>query len=224
DERPPIAAGVALIAVIPAVFVLSRLTTPVFLDRYLIPAALGWVALVSGVAQGSVRRADGGRGRWLTGVLYAATFAVIACFPPLQAMAGVRSPAPDIVVSGELAELPIVIEDAHEFWPLEYYATRARGRFHYLIDWESARDERAARGAEQQAILMDLYRREGYLEGAVTDAAGFLCANRRFLVVDRPEFPLFERRIAPQQGYRVRGVGTYRDATIRLVERQGPTC
>ena len=216
-------AGPALIAVVPLVFVISRLATPIFLDRYLLPAALGWVIVVACLA--AVPRGgaiDDRRGR-IVGLLWGFLFAVGAAYPVAQASAIPSAARPSLALDQELSGLPVVVESGHQFWPLRHYAAD-RDRVHFLLDWPTASDQAAPPGAAQQYRLMELYAREGYLGKSVEPAESFLCTSSRFILVNEPGFLLFERRIAADPGFRSRPIGRYDTAVVRLVEGRSSRC
>ena len=217
--------AVALIAVVPLVFVLSRIAAPVFLDRYLLPASIGWCIIVSQLAAAPIGAGIAtGAGRRLVAATWAVLFVLGASYPLGHAASVGREVRPDLPPEVGFTELPVVVEGGHDFWPLRYYSRGPTDRFHFLLDWEVATDPAAPAGAAQQYRLMELYQREGYLGGSVAHSRRFLCAERRFLVVDRPDFQLFERRIAPDTGFRSRPVGRYGDAVVRLVEGRAADC
>ncbi len=216
--------GLAMIAVIFGVFVLSRLTVPIFLDRYLLPAALGWTAIVAHVVAattGAGERLAGARGLAAARV-YAGLYVALALYPIAQARSQPPSRRPEVALPTEYAGLPIVVEAGHDFLPVRYYAGADGDRYRFLLDLAVATDAANMAGAAQEHHLMVIYRRAGYLGTSVQDARHFVCTTSRFLVIDRPEFLLFERRVAPDSGVVTRQVTTYEDAPVRLVERRLP--
>jgi hypothetical protein len=207
------------------VFILSRIGPPAFIDRYLLPAALGWTAVTAhllfatGPDYGSV--GSGHRWtRWVEGALFAA----LSLYPVAFAIAKPRVARPDVVVADTLRTLPIVVESGHDFWPLYYYSSDRRDRYHFLLDWNTAADPANFAGATQEYRLMELYSRSGYLRNSVEQLDDFVCSTPRFLVLDRPDFTLFERRIAGDPHFRSSPVGVYDGAPLRLVERLGEPC
>lgn len=214
-----IAAGVALLAVVPLVFIISRIAAPAFLDRYLLPSALGWTVVVAQLLYST----NGGRGRprgprWEPEAL-GALFCLLALYPVAFALAKPSTSRPVVAVADSLASLPIVVESGHDFWPLLYYSPATSDRYRFLLDEGVTRDEANFAGGVQEYGLMTLYSNEGYLRHAVEQRASFECTTPRFLVLDRPEFVLYERRFAANPAFRSAVVGSYDGAPIRLVER-----
>lgn len=214
--------AVCLLAVLPAIFVLSRLVVPIFLDRYLLPSAFGWSVVVAHITwRLSFDIADGRRGRW-SALASGLLFCTLATYPVVFALARPRATRPDLAVEAAHAALPVVVESGHQFWPLRHYGRRGGDRFRFLLDDEIAADPDNAAGALQEQKLMRLYADLGYLGASVEDGGQFLCAHTRFLVVDRPGFTWFERRVRDSTTYRWRTVGDHLDSVIQLVERIGP--
>jgi hypothetical protein len=218
-----VAAG--LLAVVPAVFLLSRVAVPIFLDRYLLPSAFGWAIIVAHLvhhlgdnpAKASPPRPMPFRSR--VDAASALLFFVLALYPVVFAFAHPRAVRPDVAFGNDIDTLPIVVESGHQFWPLQHYATLRGDRYRFLVDSAIAEDPDNAPGAAQEQKLMELYRREGYLRGSVEDGPEFLCAHRRFVVVDRPGFIWFERRVRGDESYRWHTIGKYLDSAVQLVER-----
>ena len=219
----------ALLCVVPAVFLLSRVVIPIFLDRYLLPSAFGWAIVVAHVAAQLATQHDATRSRrhWRQGpvnMTSALLFCVLAIYPTAFALARPVASRPDVVVGtgAGVAALPVVVESGHQFWPLRRYAGTAGDRYRFLLDDAVAADSANAPGGAQEQQLMRLYARLGYLGRSVEDGSQFLCSQERFIVVDRPGFTWFERRVRDSDAYRSTTLGAYLDATVRLVERTRP--
>lgn len=219
--------AVCLLAVLPAVFLLSRVVVPVFLDRYLLPGAFGWAIIVAHVASRLSIASDTGDSRrnWYRSPVDAASallFCALALYPTVFALARPRAARPDVRVDAGLADLPVVVESGHQFWPLRRYAGAGGDRYRYLLDEEIAGDSANAPGAAQEQQLMQLYARLGYLGRSVEGGPRFLCGNERFIVIDSPAFTWFERRVRDSEAYRWNTVGGYLGSAVRLVERTAP--
>jgi predicted small integral membrane protein len=222
--------GVALILVVVAVFVVSRLAIPVFIDRYLMPSVLGWAIVVTQLAQmtGEVEAKPGTpagsrslRSRLtLVNVCWSGYLLVIAVVPLLQARAAARQRPPRVEVSPALADAPIVVESALTFWPLHHYAVSGQ-RIVFPLDWPLALDSANAGASVQEYKLMRLYQERGYLGDDVQETSRVLCQFDRFIVVDEPDHLWLERRIASDSSYRVSELPTSKlGLVLRLVERR----
>jgi hypothetical protein len=228
DERreSAIVFAVALIAVVPLVFVISRIAAPAFLDRYLLPAALGWIVVTAELiaALGSTRR-GATEPKWMAPA-FGVLFAGLALYPVSFAVAKPPKSQPGLAVADSLGTVPVVLESGHDFWPMQYYAAAspAHGRYRFLLDSSLIMDPENFAGAGQEYQLMKLYSDEGYLDKTVTQLEAFACETPRFLIVDRPDFTLFERRFTDDARFRTRAVGTYDGAPVRLIERVGAGC
>ena len=217
--------AVAFIAIVPFIFVFSRVAVPVFLDRYLLPAILGWAVIVAHACR-SIRTPHlaAGPGDRKRGILRAMLYAGLALYPIGYAFSLPRASRPAVSVGAGLDSLPVVVEAGHDFWPLEHYSGGPGNRYRFLLDWPLALDSANFPGAVQEYKLLSLYKREGYIGTAVEDGATFLCSEPRFLVVDRPEFKLFEKRVASDSAFTWSTVGDYQDAKVRLVTRRHAGC
>lgn len=226
-RRALVLIAAAVLAVVPAVFLLSRVVVPIFLDRYLLPSAFGWAVVMAHVASQLARQHEETRSRrqWRQGFVTttsALLFCALAIYPTAFALARPVASRPDVAVGAGLETLPVVVESGHQFWPLRRYAGTSGDRYRFLLDDVVAADSANAPGGAQEQQLMRLYARLGYLGRSVEDASQFLCSQQRFIVVDRPGFTWFERRVRGSDAYRSTTLGAYLDSTVRLVERTRP--
>lgn len=223
-----IALGVAVLAVIPAVFMLSRLAVPVFLDRYLLPSAFGWSVIVAHLADlatsgTQIQGAASGRNQRYRGVTFAAWFLLMSAYPAVYGHAKWRAPdRPHVDVPAAFRGVPIVVESALEYWPLRHYFEAPNAApYRFLLDWNLATDSANASIAVQEYKLMDLYRREGYLAQGVEQSSKFVCETPEFLVVDDSAHIWFERRIAADSLFSWSPLGPVGNARLLVVRRKG---
>lgn len=227
-QEAVVVVGAALIGVAFVAFAASRAVIPVFVERYMLPGVLGWAAiaahLVAG-ASGALRATPMPRGARSA---FALLYCGLALYPIAFALAVPRAERPAISFEtsseGELRSLPVVVEAGHDFLPLRFYAASDPDQFRFVADTVVAGDMRNAAGAMQELRLMEVYAREGYLGRSMVPIERFLCETNRFLVVDHPDFLLFEQRFRTAAGERERIVGRYESATVRLVEVTTQAC
>ncbi|MEJ7827785.1 MAG: hypothetical protein WKF91_06310 [Segetibacter sp.] len=144
------------------VFIISRTIKPIFLDRYLIPSALGYAVLltymssrlISIPAPAILLNRTLGKKRRIAGFsLVAAGLLVIglllrepiqtAKYYPLQKVPG--------HLDGTLGftNLPMILRNSHEFLQREFYSP-TRERYFFILDWEAASDIRSGAWAPQE--------------------------------------------------------------------------
>ncbi len=228
-RTPLVLMGVALICLVPANFLLAKLSLPVFLDRYLLPSILGWGIIVAQMVNGSSSSAASRHGVVVgrhtpVGIVWAVFFGLLAAYPLIYAARKPRVERPALVVTDELRGLPVVVESAFDFWQMAHYADRGAQPYRYLLDWTLALDGANAKSAVQEYKLIDLYATERYILTGVVHPADFLCATSRFLVIDSPAYIWFERRIASDSSYQWGTVGAYHGMPVRLVSKKRPNC
>jgi hypothetical protein len=216
-------AALAMVAITFVSFVASRMTTPIFLDRYLLPTAIGWALIIARLATYAPSIAIGfpmalAKAVWWAGYL------LIATLPIAQTLITPPALRPDLLLSDSLRNLPVVVEDSLEFWPLYSYAQNGAARFRYLLDWDAATDSRARPGAAYLHRSIEVFSNNGYIPNGVETASAFMCNTSEFLVVHSPEFRLFTRRIASDPGLQVKSVGFYKQANILLVQGKSSSC
>ena len=222
----------ALMAVPLGVFVISRTVTAVFLDRYLLPSTFGWAIVLAYLVRALT--AEEPSRRWWDIVPWAALCASLVLYPIYFAARANPTERPGVVISTIVRDslggvrLPVAVEEALQFLPLEYYGRGTpQGDFRFVLDWDSALDPRSHLAATMQFKGMRIYRRVGYLDPhEVEDARSFLCREAPFLVADNAHFGWVDRRITSSPHFDTRVLGTYGDphgdVTIRWVQRRVP--
>ena len=182
------------------VFVLSHLVTPILIPRYVLPTLIAYVILLARFAT-----------RWLSPFaarkwLYSTVLFLTLATP----LAGYRILQPILTRANdlEMAEVqavpldrgPMVVGNIINFMPLMRYSTPAQlQRYVYLLDWDAALKEYPA--AVPDYHLMLAYRNNGYFPGRIQFPDEFLCAHRKFLVLDAPTAGLFDLAIRRNPRY-----------------------
>lgn len=221
----------ALIAIIPLVFVFSRVAVSLFLGRYLLPASIAVsIVLAEVVTRVAARRESAGREAWWTRAGYAVLAATLVAFPIYRAVSTHPRARPGVdlettsVAGAPLTSLPIAVESNVAFLPLAYYSPVKPGSYVFPLDWEAAIDPEAAIGAPMETKGMQVFQRQGYFAASIVDGTAFLCAHPRFAVIDSPQHMWFERRILADPAFATERVGEHRTIhgtfVIRTVERR----
>ncbi|HEX2779327.1 MAG TPA: hypothetical protein VHM30_07500, partial [Gemmatimonadaceae bacterium] len=211
--------GTAVVLVAPVVFLESRLAKPVFVDRYVLPSALGFPLLVAPALDVIGRRLAWRRWRPALWVL----FATLCIASVVRGARTDRQQRPMITAASEGAHgLPVVVESAFEFVELDQYREPGE-RYLYPLDWRLAVDGSSAPGSVQEYKLMALWRNAGYVGAEVADGAAILCRTPRFLVLESAGRPWFERRVRADSLWTISGTDATRDTRrLWLVSRRGP--
>jgi hypothetical protein len=206
-----LAAVFAAVGVPLAAFVVSRLGTSIFLDRYFLPGTAGWAVLFAALARATIADSSGRLAAACTaGVLCAAAAAPV--------VAAVR--APDQSTTGALPktaaafpDLPVAFETPHWYLPAFHYEPH-RERFFYILDWEAALAEGSdLNSAVDYKLLKSLAAR--FPQHQVIESDAFLARHSRFLVVGFSVRRWSEMRLEGDPRYRVKPLGQF----VYLVER-----
>jgi hypothetical protein len=209
----------ALLAVPFATFLVSRLGTSVFVDRYLLPSIIAWTIILAHVTElitgDTVPRGGVLRLAW------GALIAVLIVYPQFKAKQFIPQVRPGeglerVAASGT----PVVVEQARDLLPLLRYSKLPDEAFLYPLDWDLALDPTApAAGVPNFKVFRDL-RDTGFLPRNVLDGRQILCKQSRFYVVHDLESAWLSHRIATDSAYVMREVGRDGDRPIILVERR----
>jgi hypothetical protein len=206
----------ALIAVVPLVFVFSRVAVSLFLDRYLLPAGFGCSILLAELVT-RLRTRSSSRSGWTTiaRVGFAILAAVLLANPLYRAVTFHVVPRPGAAVeamqvNGEpVTDLPIAVESNLAFLPLVYYAPQRRATYFFVVDSEVAKDPRNILGAPMENKAMQVFRQQGYFSKQIVDGADFLCANARFAVIDDRHHMWTEQRVLSDSAFATIAIGTF---------------
>lgn len=229
-RRAMLLLAAALLFVPVGVFIISRVVTAVFLDRYLLPSTIGWAIVLCYL----VRALGAGEGsrvvRWRV-LPWLAVGTVLVLYPVYGAARTHAMSRPGDAITTILrdslggARVPVAVEEALQFLPLEYYARGTPQAYRFVLDWDSALDPRSHLAATMQFKGMRIYRRVGYLDPAeVEDARTFLCRDEPFVVADNAHYGWVDRRITSSEHFTTRVLGSYGDphgtVTLRWVQRR----
>lgn len=192
-QRDLLVLAAALFAVVPLAFVLSHTTRSIFHPRYFQPLAIAWATVLAFTAERLLAPAGWGerlsqrpaRGRvWRTGAMAGILAALL--LQPLQAALRYPPGSPHGAEDAgtPLPELPFVLEGNGAYVVRQHYFPERRGRYRYVLDWDSVSDPAAERMATSAYKLMAGLERSYPEAFRIEPAADFLARHRRFLFLD----------------------------------------
>lgn len=151
--------GICLISVPFLDWGVSQFATSVFLPRYLLPTAVGWVILLAEVAAPTVTTlAELRKKHRLMTRVFVLVIGLILIVPVLYA---IRQPFE--VIPGETdqqfgyTDLPIVTTSPHQFLPRYYYSPTIP-RYYFVLDWDAALSPLSASTAPTSYKLMEAFK------------------------------------------------------------------
>lgn len=171
QQRPVFLLGIALTLAPLLFFLVSRLSTPIFVARYMVPSALGVALLAVGWAERS--RAVAGK----TGTVLAAAIVLLPVLTAALAKPLFLNVAEiDRIAAGR----PVICQGVRDFTVMERYSAHPAS-VQYPLDWAAAV---SGPGIEIGGYhLLQNYRQEGYLTANVRDGAEIL-RQPSFLLLD----------------------------------------
>jgi hypothetical protein len=207
DKHPAILfwQGMAFLLVPVAVAIKSNLGSSLFLDRYFLPSAIGVAVFVADFADRLLRR------RQLSSVSIAVwllAVATLAAMPIRKALASgiIQYQWLDGSLQRSFPGLPVLVEDANAFMPLDYYSAEHGRPYFYVLDWQAALDSPSAH-ATLQYKLMRNGRSVGYNQDRILDGDRAACRFERFVVLNSRGLSWFEERVMDDPGMKVELVG-----------------
>jgi hypothetical protein len=198
--------GFALMFAPLAFFAVSRVATPIWVARYMVPSALGVSLLSVGWAERN-RFTQGSAGVFLGGFILLLPLAGALCARP-DTMDVVRI---DQIAAGR----PLLCDWVRDFLVMQRYSSTPAS-IEYALDWPAALEgPPAAVGAYH---LLGNYRRDGYMPGNILDVSAVL-SQPSFLVLDSSDTNWFRIEIAANPQYAWRTLAQI-DAKRRVIEVQ----
>lgn len=216
-ELPPplpthlVLAAIAWLLATIGIFVLSHVTTPLFLPRYLVPLALTYAVVLPLALDRALVRAnaiarrdaiDVTRGPpsrsylWLMGAI-----AIVALYAPVWRADSIPRAAPPAGDSLDVHEaIPIATISTHTYLPRVFYAPRP-SQYVFVLDWQSALLPNAPVGPTEYKLMAAMKR--NYPEHQIEESDAFLAHHSRFLVIDEAGLFWFKRRVRSNPGYKV---------------------
>lgn len=220
----------ALIAVIPVVFAFSRISVSIFLDRYLLPAALGFLVVLAEVfTRLGIDDVPLVAEKTTARLAHVALIGGMLSFPVYRALSMHDVPTPGAQLQTMDADgipvtrYPVVIESNLIFLPFTAYAAPT-SPFYFALDSAAAADPRAMLGAGMENRGMRVFKRQGYFAHNIVDGKDFLCNTLRFAVVDDPHHFWFERRVLGDSAFLHRQIGAFSNMhdsyVVHFIERR----
>jgi hypothetical protein len=190
----------AVFLVLPVFIWLFSITArPIFLNRYMIPTALGWAILFASVFQRLLPGREGDPlltnkrkdSAWPTIMFAALVMVPLAIFLVYPLHWARRYPDASIlkgsVVLDRPDDLPVVISTSHEFMQFLHYSQDPE-RYYFILDWEAAVNEYSGTFSPQEFKHMEAWKRNyPHYFGNVVPSEQFLASYSRFLVLDLPD-------------------------------------
>ena len=202
-------------------FVVSRITTSIFLDRYLMPVILGDALLVCELVQRVAENSP--QKKWArASAISIALIGFCAIY-----IARFRHPYflptrnfTNELVTREPLPLPMVIADIGLFAQMEFYKNDKRLML-TPVDWSVAADPDAGPGGAAGSREMDNWKSVGYFSDHILPTQDILSRFPRFLLVNEHFHTLwFRRYIMNNPMYTVLPQPTFRGDDVWLVERK----
>lgn len=204
-----VAMGWVLVAL--AVWSVSRISTPLFLPRYLVPLGLAYATVLPPAldrmlfwANQRARRdrIAGNAGPparsylWVLGAITA-----VALYSPVwRADSLPRDAAPAGDSLDVRSDLPIATISTHSYLPRVFYAARP-SHYVFVLDWESAILPKAPVGPTEYKLMAAMKR--NYPDHDIEESEQFLARHSRFYVIDEGGLFWFQRRIRNNPAYHV---------------------
>jgi uncharacterized membrane protein YsdA (DUF1294 family) len=220
--------GCLCIAVPVGVWIISHTIKPLFVERYMIPGALGWSVLLAYLCSRIVGHPAGEWARVSvrmgSGALLLALTAILLMHPITFAWTMPKNKFPG-VSDGKYgySDLPIVTSSSHDFMQRFHYSPE-RQRYFFLLDWEAALDTKRRRPRTWEYKTKDALKREYHevFEGNIVQVWDFLRTHDRFLVLDADYqgATWLDIRIKKSPDYKISALGQVDDKQLFLVEKK----
>jgi hypothetical protein len=191
-RNPVIILALALSAAPFAFFLASRLVTPIFVGRYMLPSVIGLALLLAPWLQRHPRLTRG--------PAWAALLPAVLLLPIASAIA-YQPPSLNVAAIDHLAaSQPLVCDQIRDFLVMARYS-RDPARIEYPLDWPAALNGPLPDVTSFHLLVN--YRRAGYLASNIWNASQVL-AQPRFLVLDNLDSNWFRYRIASNPAFAVK--------------------
>ncbi|WP_165699276.1 glycosyltransferase family protein [Hymenobacter jejuensis] len=200
-EIPSLVLGIVFFIIPFFIWIISLTIKPIFLDRYLIPSALGWTIIVTFISakMSSVLSSNIPENKNLkfrntilrifAYILIFSLITIIIAYPISEAIKyeQERIPGSSDMTSDILqkySNLPRVVTYSHSFLERIYYSSE-RNKFFYILDWKSATDKYSGSFGPQEYKHMEAWKRNfPNIFKNVVKSDDFLKHHDRFLVLD----------------------------------------
>ncbi len=191
-------------------WIISVTVSSVFVDRYMLPASLGWIIIFAHLATLLSSRWKNAYGLRETGSVIRLLRAIIAaCLltPVIYAVTHMAPLRPGTLDSSYgYTDLPIVVMSSDVYLPRTFYSTSPR-RYFYIQDWDVVADKEttalnAMMDYKYLTALRDNYPNAFQNSEHIISMNTFFKTYQRFLVVREPKRRWFEARIMSNPSYK----------------------
>jgi hypothetical protein len=209
NDTAPLCFAVALMAVIPLMWLVSLRGTSLFVDRYLLPSLLGAALLLCAALHRLVPAQRSLPQNFALSAIVLALCLATAYdvrhdistypYPPHQYTDALADTLPH--------NIPVVVERLDIF--VEALSAHPQLPLYYLLDWQTATDPSSPRVEVSAYHEMQNWRLAGYHSQSIMDSAHFLQSTPEFLVITDPSYLWFQRHIQHNPGYSVERVSEF---------------
>ncbi len=200
-----------------------------FVDRYFLPSLLGETALLVWLLDFTMQQLEFSWGGTIWKLVLTITTLGAIAWPVCTSLSAEKDITFQWLNHSLGSELPVLVEDANTFVPLNFYAGSGRG-YYYVLDWTSALHSQSLH-ATVQSKLMRNAKLAGYYRDRILDPTEAQCDFDSFIVLDSPGIAWFEGHIADNPAFTVQklgdlGFGDPGPAHVWLVNRlyRSPAC
>jgi uncharacterized membrane protein len=218
---PVLVAGPLLVVLVPlATWFVSVLVKPIWLDRYQLPALLGWAIILSWLLRYAIGKCEGrlrqqAKGAWRPPFLggFAAAVFVALCFLQFYQRAEELPDNRRFVGAQISMDRPVATQYSHYFLYTTFYQPRVD--VYFVLDWPSALANPDAGYISDYNIMSALKR--NFPEFKVVQASEFLSKNDRFYYWDKFGSNWIARVVAADKSFRETrlGANTYGVERVR---------
>jgi 4-amino-4-deoxy-L-arabinose transferase-like glycosyltransferase len=245
SRKVAIVLAVALLAVAPAAWLVSQISEPLLIPRYLIPGTWAWAVIVAATWSAVARRSPRwGRSAALGVAVAIAIFNIVKLHHPTASERALgiwpvleRARIDAMLETGRAdavlmpGDLPILVESVHNFLAREHY-NPGRRDYRLIINQQSALDGSDVKGASIENNLVRKLCENGLPAEKIIDVSAaprFVAELPAFYFIDVLERPIADRFLADLVGHgwqmeivgecpphRVAGAATMKKFTRRL--------
>ena len=204
---PLLLCAVGILAVMPLIFVVSRIALPVFVDRYMLPNSLGMAIVIAHLTHAlgadtlasrdptaKRRQLAAMRAGWMMLIL------TLLIYPLWWAQAAGGTRPAVLLPRGLDPDTPLVTENSLDL--LELLFQRPESPLYFALDWASATDPASPPAAVTNYNAMKRFRENGYYTTHLVESDAFLARTPRFYLLARDNHCLFNTRLKQNPAFR----------------------
>jgi hypothetical protein len=197
-----------LLAVAPVFFISSFLLKPIFLDRYLIPTAIGLVLLIaelfarSGLLSGRYKFVPQN-----SKVFVGVTLIPIVLLLGVSHLKQERNPALEEALRLDKS-IPVVCDSARDFEEMLTTQSGSGSNFVYILDWPTVLDPKSPRSEVTDYHLMEKWKTLGYHSGSIFQSDDFLRQTPAFYLFSAQGEQWMADKVQDRKDFSRRQIGT----------------